>query len=413
MNLKIAYCALFISILLQMELQAKEGPVLSGYIRNYTAILVREEPEFAMIQNTANLSLDYRTEKVALRLSAWLNNYPSKDLELGLREAYLDMYLGPLDIRLGKQQIIWGKGEGVFITDVVSPKDMREFLLPDFDEIRIGINALKMNYYMGNHNFELVLLPQFTPTVIPETGSIWRLEPSFPITPVIDSSYTEVPLTVENSEVFAKYSLMSPVADIDVMGGYMWDDDPSLHVDKTINQQTGAPSSIAIKPRHHRLTVAGAAFSTVLGDFVIRGDGAWYTGKHFSTTDPRIAEGLLKKQYVNYLLGVDYTLWETRLSAQFIQRVILDYDAMLAEEKIDNMATVLINRKFLRETLTLELFSYIGLKEPDALVRPRVMYDFADGFQIQAGANIFIGENGRFGQFDNNDMVYLKTRFSF
>jgi hypothetical protein len=77
------------------------------------------------------------------------------------------------------------------------------------------------------------------------------------------------------------------------------------------------------------------------------------------------------------------------------------------------MTTVLLTRSFLRETLTLELFSYIGLNEPDALVRPGLLYDFADGFQIQFGANIFFGDEGRFGRFDKNDMVYLKTQFSF
>jgi hypothetical protein len=67
----------------------------------------------------------------------------------------------------------------------------------------------------------------------------------------------------------------------------------------------------------------------------------------------------------------------------------------------------------MRETLMLEFFSYVGLDEPDALLRPKVRYDVADGFEVQVGANVFIGEEGRFGAFDDNDMVYVKTRFSF
>ncbi|MBN1602631.1 MAG: hypothetical protein JW915_13565 [Chitinispirillaceae bacterium] len=413
MNLKIACYGVLMAVLWCLNLQAKDSPVLSGYLRNYTAVLANDDPEFAMLQNTANLSLDYRIDKTAFRLSSWITHYPSKELELGLREAYLDLYLGAFDIRIGKQQVIWGKGEGVFITDIVSPKDMREFLLPDFDEIRTGINALKTTYYRGNHNIEVVLVPQFIPTIMPEKGSIWRVEPEFPVPPLIDSSRVAIPFAVKNSEVFAKYSLMSPIADIDIMGGYLWDDDPAMHVRRTIDLQTRQPASITVTPRHHRLSVVGAAFSMPLGDFVIRGDGAWYAGKRYATVDPRVTDGLVEKQYVNYLLGGDYTVWETRLSAQFIQRIILDHCSLMAEDKVDNMATLLINRKFLRETLTLELFSYIGLNERDALVRPRIMYDFADGFQLQLGANIFAGDEGRFGQFDNNDMAYLKIKFSF
>ncbi|MFP4164764.1 MAG: hypothetical protein ACLFQB_15100 [Chitinispirillaceae bacterium] len=63
--------------------------------------------------------------------------------------------------------------------------------------------------------------------------------------------------------------------------------------------------------------------------------------------------------------------------------------------------------------MTLELFSYVGLDEPDALVRPKVKYDVADGFELQLGADLFFGDQGRFGAFDENDMVYLKTRYSF
>jgi len=40
-------------------------------------------------------------------------------------------------VRLGRQQIVWGEAIGTFVTDVVNPKDFREFVLPDFSELRI------------------------------------------------------------------------------------------------------------------------------------------------------------------------------------------------------------------------------------------------------------------------------------
>ncbi|MBN1759252.1 MAG: hypothetical protein JW863_13080 [Chitinispirillaceae bacterium] len=406
---------LVVGLVMLTHVSALDGNDLrfSGYLRNYTGVLASRDPEFAIIQNTVNLSLEYRRDKVGLKITPWVYHYPHKELELGLREAYLDMFLGPVDIRVGKQQIIWGKGEGVFITDIVTPKDMREFLLPDFEEIRIGINALKLNMYHGNHSVELVVVPQFEPTVLPETGSLWRKEPVFPVQPTIDSSRTEVPLHVENSEVFGKYSLISSAFDVDVMGGYMWDADPAMHVHRVADPQTGRLQSITVTPRHHRLAVGGAAFSSPIGDFIVRGEGAWYHGKYFSTTDAADADGVVKKDYVNYLLGIDYTLWETRVSTQFIQRVILEHDDYLADRQFDNMMTVLVSRDFLRETLTLDVFAYIGLYEPDALIRPRATYILTDGLSVQLGANLFAGDRGKFGQFDDNDMVYLKTRFSF
>jgi hypothetical protein len=61
----------------------------------------------------------------------------------------------------------------------------------------------------------------------------------------------------------------------------------------------------------------------------------------------------------------------------------------------------------------MELFSYIGLTNEDALIRPKLTYDFTDGFQLLLGANIFTGTDGRFGQYDNNDMIYFKVKYSF
>jgi hypothetical protein len=42
-----------------------------------------------------------------------------------------------------------------------------------------------------------------------------------------------------------------------------------------------------------------------------------------------------------------------------------------------------------------------------------VAYDISDGLKATLGANIFLGDSGYFGQFDDNDMVYVKLSYSF
>src|SRR5258706_6773882 len=63
----------------------------------------------------------------------------NQEQELELREAILSVSHGDLDVRLGRQQIVWGEAISTFVTDVVNPKDFREFVLPDFTELRIPI----------------------------------------------------------------------------------------------------------------------------------------------------------------------------------------------------------------------------------------------------------------------------------
>jgi len=197
------------------------------------------------------------------------------------------------------------------------------------------------------------------------------------------------------------------------MAGYTWDDDPTMHITKTIDPVTMQLTGLTVNPRYHRLTLGGGSFSTTLGPLVLRGEGANYAGKYFKTEDPLAKDALVEKDYLHYLVGLDYTLWEIKLSAQFIQQAILDYDEAIDQDEYENTLTFLARREFLRETLTLELFSYIGLSNEDALIHPRILYDLTDGFEIQLGVNIFTGSNGNFGQYNNNDMVYAKFKYSF
>ncbi len=384
------------------------GVTLNGYVRNYTGILIDEENEYSIIQNTLNLDLVHSKSRIAFKANPYLYHYSDSELEIDLREVYMDIYFDNVDLRVGRQQIIWGKAEGVFITDIVSPKDMREFLLPDFEEIRMGVTAFKFDYYLGDHNLEAVWLPVFTPTLFPEEGSIWRPQIDYPVSPRYDYSEKEVKGSLENSEFFAKYSVITSAIDLEIMAGYAWDDDPAMHIRKQIDPGSGEIDSITVTPRHHRLSIAGSSFSSTLGPFVFRGEGAWYSGKYFNA-----AGAAVEKDYAHYLLGLDYTLWDINLSGQFIQQAIMDYDPKIEDDEFNNTMTLRARRDFMRETLTLELFSYLGLNNNDALIRPRIYYDLADGFEVLLGANLFVGEEGQFGQYNDNDMGYFKVKYSF
>ncbi|MBA7521025.1 hypothetical protein ES705_13125 [subsurface metagenome] len=90
------------------------------------------------------------------------------------------------------------------------------------DEIRTGVNAVKFDYYLGNNTFEVIWLPNFEPTEKPGAGSIWYTQPEFLITPVFDWSGSEVKPSLENSEMFLKYSALTSKIDFELMGGYTW-----------------------------------------------------------------------------------------------------------------------------------------------------------------------------------------------
>lgn len=392
---------------------AQENISISGFVRNYTGVLTNGEKDFSILQNTLNIVLEQKKEKIAFRVNPYLYHYFDNDLELGLREAYVDLNFSNFNLRAGRQQIIWGKAEGVFITDIVSPKDLSEFLLRDFDEIRMGVTSLKAGYYFGNSALEAVWVPVFTPTRTPEEGSIWYPVLPFTITPTFDYSSSEVDKSLENSEVFIRFSSMGSKADFEIVGGYFWNDDPALHITKIIDPESMQLSGLTARPEHHRLSMAGMSISMPLGPLVLRGEGGYYSGRFFQTEAPSAQDATIEKDYLHYMAGLDYTLAGIRLSTQFIQEYIPNYETGLLNEEFETTMTFLAKKDFLRERLWLELFSYVGINNKDALIRPKISYSLADGFDIQAGANIFTGTEGRFGQYNNNDMIYMKLKYSF
>ena len=408
---------ILILLLIAGQFTKAQNPDISGFARTYGGVLFNNG-DLGIMQQTLNLNFEQRGNKVAFKANPMVYLYNADSLNFKMRELYLDLYFDNFDIRVGKQQVVWGKADGVFITDIVSPLNLTEFLLPDFDEIRTGVVATKINYYLGNSTLEAIWIPQFTPTERPAPSSIFYSQPDFPVPPTWDFSREKITPGLETSEVFLKYTALTSAIDFEFMGAYTWDDNPTLHIQKEfgVDSSTMQPilKELHITPEHHRLAIAGGSFSSEIKGVIMRGEAAYYNGKYFLTEDPLQADGNIQKDYLHYLVGLDFNLGPVKLSSQFIQQTILDYDHNILNEKSENTMNFLARYDMLRETLHLELFSYIGLTNEDALIRPKITYDFDDSFSILLGSNIFVGdEKGRFGQYGDNSMAYMKIKYSF
>ena len=378
-----------------------------GFVRTHLGALTEQGGEYSVLQNTFDWKLDFGKGDVALYVNPVFNyNALNDNLDITLRQAYMDIYFDNFDLRIGKQQIIWGKADGVFITDIISPRDLSEFILPDFDEIRLGIDAIKFDYYLGNSTFETVWIPTFQSTIIPDKNSIWApAMPDFPMSVNYDYSNADVENKLSESEIALKYSYLGSAIDFELMAAYMWDDNPAMHI-------YPQSDTLIIKPEYHRLPLVGTSFSKAVGGAVVRGETAYYFDKRFSAEDFSV-NGIKEKDYLHYLVGYDHNWFGVNVSFQFIQEYIMDYEEDMRNDEFSNTMTFLASKTFINETLELSLFSYYGINDNDALLRPKLSYDFSDGFNVLLGTDIFIGEEGNFGQYNDNDMVYMKVRYDY
>ena len=69
---------------------------------------------------------------------------PAVDLE----EAYFDVLLPSLDLRLGKQKVAWGKLDRTQPNDLINPLSYTDPFLQDEEERKIGVPALQASYYL-------------------------------------------------------------------------------------------------------------------------------------------------------------------------------------------------------------------------------------------------------------------------
>ncbi len=393
-----------------------QGVDLSGYLRTYGGVLTSggNAGDYAVIQNTFDLRLERRTRSGALYVNPVLYHYPSRDVEpeLLLRQAYLDIYTDHFDLRLGKQQIVWGKSDGVFITDVVSPKDFREFLLPDFQEIRVGVTGASLNYYRGGSTFQAVWLPLFESNRFPGQESLWAMPvPSFQEGVTLDPDRGEVEARLENSQLFGRWSLLGSGVDLEVVGAWYLDPNPVYH----IIPADGTPGSGGVAYlEHHRLVLGGGSAAWPVGGVILRGEVAYQDGRRFQAAGPSFPDGTMESDLLHYMVGADYNVLGVDVSGQFIQEVMLDHRPEALRRERIRTATLLLRDSFRRDTLTLELFTYYGVDDKDALIRSRLLWDLADGYELQVGMNLFTGpDSGIFGRFDANDMAFVKLKLSF
>lgn len=399
-NRKTIFFVLAALILLGPSAIMAKDVEFTGMLRSYTGSRI-SETDTPVTEQTVDLGLQGWGDVSQIRVNPYVYIKPDGEPEIGVREAYIDIYLPSLDLRVGKQAVIWGEAEGAFITDIVSPQDLRSFILADFSEIRIGVPAVKADYYAGAFTFETVWLPRFVPTSQPDSDSIWHT-PSMP-----DLGSAVLPGDdLKNSEIFGKISYFGALFNAEVMGGFAWDDLPILE------GPAGDPGAQTVG--YERYTAAGGSFSTTLSSVVLRSEAAVYLNRSFTAVVGPGTLGAEKHHQLHALAGLDWSLLGIDMSAQYILQYIHDYNATLVAEEFDHTATFRLRDSYLADTLTVEFFAYLGIDPTDALLRPSVTWSIEDGVEIEAGAEIFVGDDeGKFGQYEDNTLGFVSLMWYF
>jgi hypothetical protein len=323
-----------------------------------------------------------------------------------VRENYLDISAGNFDFRLGRQHVIWGEMVGLFFADVVSAKDLREFILPAFDILRIPQWAVRAEYSKNDTHAEVLWIPVPTLDEIGKPGADFYPGPLRGTASFLGEDRSG--RNIGNSNYGFRLSHLKNGWD---MTGFYYH---SLDASSTFYRVSGPAEPLVFQPRHDKIDQAGATVTKDFGSVVFKGELVYTDGRSFNVTRPSAVNGLVRQNTLDYALGLDFSLpAETRLNLQFFQRVFFAHDRDSFSDAVESGGSILLAGKLWRnlEAQTLLIHS---LNRSDWMFRPRLTWNLERNWRWAVGADIFGGKTpGLFGRFDHNDRVYTELRYSF
>jgi len=425
---------------------------LNGYARG--DVFVGKIPDVDGTQMKANygeLALQLRTAKVAygdgfadLRVRYGLMG-DQQGTTVDMREAYVNTYLGPVDLRLGKQIVVWGRADALNPTNNITPVDFR-LRSPLEDDIRLGNAGARGFLRLGVARLEGVWMPTYLPTELPPVG----------LPPLVTFGPARFPsANIRNGLVAGRAHLELPAFDasISYLRGYA--PLPGLTL-ATITFDMDTPvmgdSGITVSRTAYEQQVLGFDFSTTLGELAtLRGEAAYRRPFDYQN------RAYVARPDLQYALGADHNFGSFSVIAQYLGRYVFDwrkeagstrdpgdlvsilnsrtatdYLDILTDEvntelaqinqilfsqtaRVQHIATLRFEWLLAHETLSLSSLCLYNFTTREWLVTPRIGWKMTDTMTAYVGAQVFAGpDDTLFGFIDQTlSAGYVELRAAF
>jgi hypothetical protein len=322
-----------------------------------------------------------------------------------LRELYWRGAFGPVDLKLGRQLVVWGRADGVNPTDNLSPRDFTLVTPDDGDQ------------YHGNEAAQL-----HWDTDIGGVSALW-----FPRA----ASHT-VPLPAQPN---LRYTVQRPRAPqwavkwegsgagFDGSVSYFHGADPM----PDLALESADAGGISVAVRNHRVRILGADLSVARGAMVWRAEAA------ATRTAGASAAGFVRKKPQLWLVaggeygfddgttvGLQAALLHVRdfLSpdtiADPLARTIAWRGAALGNQTSGNQhgLTWRLAHRWWNDTLMAETSGMYVRPSASGVWRTRIAYAIDDRWHLQAGSDRYFGpEHSFFGQLGKNRLLYVQLRY--
>ena len=396
--------------LLVSETPADELQVqVKGFLDTYHAARTEGKGEWLASRTRARgeLTLEKGGARLFVSMNAIYNALLKEQTGITLREAYLSYANAHVDLRAGRQIIIWGVADALRLTDQISPMDYTEFLAQDYDDIRTPVNAFRLRLVRQAFNVELVCIPVSDFFTLPtDERNPWAAHIDAPMPYTFDLDSRKPKTRLRNVEFGGRLSVNLSGIDFSFCGLHTWNKMPAF---SCAVDPSGA--AMTVVGHYHRLTMFGADVSFPIGRFVVRGELAANLNE---VQNAEFGSEVQGRNVFNALLGVDwYAGNDWMLSAQYAHKHVGGSLAGLSVLRNTGVATVRVSKELFRNTLALSSFAYIDVSHGGVFNRLSCKYDLNDQISLTAGYDYFHADAGMFAMYSRNSEVWVKLKYGF
>jgi len=330
------------------------------------------------------------------------------------RENYLDVSSGDWDFRFGRQQIVWGEVIALFVADVVSAKDLREFILPDLDIIRIPQWAARAEYFKDDFHAEFIWIPVASYNKIGVPGAEFYPAPLHP--PPGFAQIIQDEQFPNRSLSHTNYGLrLSLLRDgWDTSGYYYGSVDQSPTFYRTIVNDP--QPTFVYQARHDRVNQGGFTLAKDFGFTVLKAETVYTQGRKYNVSVLSALDGLVSQNTIDSVVSLEFNvpvLTDSRVNLQGVQRIYLNHDSDISAKKYENGYSIYASTQLGRGWEGTVLWGS-SLNRTDWMLRLALARNLGKDWRLICGVDFFDGPpQGLFGQFNHSDRIYTQLFYSF
>lgn len=443
-------------IFISLSTAAISDSSINGYIQTDNRVQLHFDDNFVRNENELGLRLESKpSDNIHIFSELRLNGlgfpeisdvsglqYQRKDkvlpYSLQLYEAYFDVHhfiTKKLDLRIGRQIIVWGKADKINPTSNLCPDDLEDIF--DFGE-KLGVNSIKAEFYQKIKGIDLtftgVFIPIFTPSALPSPywSQAFMDNMEMPEGINIQNISDKIILPEQNISESSSFGtkLSTRVLNYDLSLSYYNGRDKLPLVTSLALSPIDAIGTMdaLVGMEYPKMQVIGADMAGEIGTV-----GVWFEGALFLPKKTMMTQTLLTppkslskssialddEHYVKFVLGGDYYFTNGMyINTQYVH-------GFLNERGKDNLNDYLVSRleyKFHNDEIKLIPINFaVGINDWSDIKEnygfaymPEINYMPYDNIEIIIGISLLEGKgNGIFSRVKNNDEFYLKAKASF